>query len=803
MINSKTCIVTCMALFLPLWMWSQGPAPEKDMQTLDSTEVLSLLDEAIRLDEPDSIQKVLERALRISESIGFDRGAEGAYMGLIRQYRSTEAVSSELRVRLKRQQFYEKRKRNEELTSGMAEIADLYFSNGMYNKAEVAYRMADSLGLKYNSESHYRMVKQKARSALQIARQTSLRSRADSVAYYKKIGEARQLFATALRMADDAGNVKDEMWIHQQLGQIAHREGDYLKELEHARSAYQLSGKNGSKQERVTALNNLGYAYKYTNRNDSAMACFEKLLKSLPNNDKDGTRAAMEANLGILQFAAGNSPGAIQSLSDASASYGSIGREDMAATTLDYVALVYNKRKDYYNALQSNQEAIDKARNAGAIQVEAGTYRTRSLIYQDLFEFEDALKYYKKYLHLHDSLATVERDEIRGILQAEGNLERLEGELNMLYAKELLQEKEIERLNLENEARAKKEALLKKEVELKESDLKNKETQLKYRQAEARRALNSLMLSEEQRKSENQQAEITQLSQENSIKQLEVERERLKADEKAREVTLLEKNKQLQDLELAQRTSRIRNLIYLLLGMGLLVLLIFVALLTLRRKNRIIAVERAKSDNLLLNILPIEVANELKAHGRSEPRSFEEVTVVFTDFAGFTQISEKLSPTELVAKLDKIFMEFDRITEQAGLTRIKTIGDAYMAACGLPKPDGNHAEKSVRAALKMRDYIRSFNNLLPAGEPKWKIRIGLHTGPVVAGVVGEKKFAYDIWGDTVNTASRMESSGAVGKVNVSGDTFKIVSKKFSHEYRGKVAAKNKGEIDMYFLENVG
>jgi class 3 adenylate cyclase len=803
MINTKTWIPFLFLLLVSRGLWAQGPAPEVDILALDSTEVLSLLDEAIRLDRPDTIKKVLERALRVSESITFDRGSEGAYMGLIRLYRSTNAVSYELRIRLKRQQFFEKRNRKKELTQGLTEIADLYFSNGMFNKAEVAYRSADSLTLMYSPENHYRMVRRRALSTLQVAIQVGLRTREDTLFQIRKIAEAQKLFESALNLARTYEKFDDQMWIHQQLGHIAHRAKDYDAELHHARSAYQLSTREGFENERMTALNNLGYAYKYANNYDSAMVCFRKVIAELPAKDNQGRKAAMEANLGILQFAYGNSSEAISLLTSASESYGELGKDDLQATTMDYLALVYNRREDYYNALQFNQKAIDKAKSAGASQVEASTYRTRSVIYQDLFEFEDALKYYKKYLHLHDSLITVERDQIRGILQQEGNLERLESELNMLYSKELLQEKEIERLNLENETRAKKAALLEKEVELTESDLRNTETQLKYRQAEAQRALNSLMLSEEQRKNENQQSEITVLNQENAIKELEVEKERLKADEKTQEVALLEKEKQVQDLKLAQRNSRIRNLIYLLLGMGILVLLVLVVLIALRRKNHIIAVERAKSDNLLLNILPIEVANELKAHGRSEPRSFDEVTVVFTDFAGFTQISEKLTPTELVAKLDQIFMEFDRIAEQVGLTRIKTIGDAYMAACGLPKPDAKHAEKSVRAALKMRDFIRSFNNLLPEGAPKWNIRIGLHTGPVVAGVVGEKKFAYDIWGDTVNTASRMESSGAIGKVNVSGDTFKIVENKFTHEYRGKVAAKNKGEIDMYFLENVG
>ena len=210
--------------------------------------------------------------------------------------------------------------------------------------------------------------------------------------------------------------------------------------------------------------------------------------------------------------------------------------------------------------------------------------------------------------------------------------------------------------------------------------------------------------------------------------------------------------------------------------------------------------ERTKSEKLLLNILPAEVAEELKAKGSAEAKLIDEVTVLFTDFKGFTQLSEKLSPKELVGEINNCFSAFDNIMHKYGVEKIKTIGDAYMAAGGLPTPNKTHAEDVVKAALEIQDFMRRHKEEREAaGKLFFEIRIGVHTGPVVAGIVGIKKFAYDIWGDTVNTASRMESSGAVGKVNVSETTYELVKDKFTCEYRGEVEAKGKGVMKMYFV----
>lgn len=210
--------------------------------------------------------------------------------------------------------------------------------------------------------------------------------------------------------------------------------------------------------------------------------------------------------------------------------------------------------------------------------------------------------------------------------------------------------------------------------------------------------------------------------------------------------------------------------------------------------------ERGKSDQLLRNVLPESVALELKRTERVQPVHYECASVLFTDFVGFTHIAEGFTPEELVAELDTCFSQFDLITKKHGLEKIKTIGDAYLAVGGVPQANQSHAVDCVRAALEIEQLIAGWREqALATDRPYWQVRIGIHSGDLVAGVVGTEKFAYDVWGDTVNTASRLESSGVAGRVNISRATYELVKDAFVCEYRGQVAAKNKGEIDMYFV----
>lgn len=281
------------------------------------------------------------------------------------------------------------------------------------------------------------------------------------------------------------------------------------------------------------------------------------------------------------------------------------------------------------------------------------------------------------------------------------------------------------------------------------------------------------------------------------------------------------KSNEIQTLKVENLNTEVENLIYRrnqnILYVGLIVMLMLalflaIAFISIRRHRNSLAIKnveidkaRQLSDELLLNILPSEIAKELKEKGTAEARKFESVSILFTDFKEFTQTSEKLTATELVSKINYCFESFDAIMDKYGIEKIKTIGDAYMSAGGLPVHTNYAVRNTVLAGLEMQAFILNRKKELETtDEPAFEMRVGIHTGPVVAGIVGVKKFQYDLWGDTVNTASRMETNGREGKVNISGDTYEIIKddSDFVFESRGKILVKGKGEIDMYFVSLV-
>lgn len=762
----------------------------------DSNDVLFLLKESTKF-EGEQATNLAEQAVYIAKIIKFDRGADLGYERLIQEYQRRGETPQVLRTRLQLGNYLKEKGRHGDMLDNVMRLGELYLQNKIYTKAATAYLEADTISERHQLGRDYDIDKHLAYAAQNAG--------LDELAW--------KHYRSSAATARQERRWTDLLWILQQEAALSHQTKQYGKAFDIHRDIYRLADSLGNEGYRATAMNNLGVAAKYAGRNAEAITFLNDALKDASTSKNLRLQAQLFQSLGILhQILQDYKTSIIELRASADRYQRAAAYQDQARVT-DFLALVLYQNAQAYEALVAVNAAIDQSTKRDYPDVLQASFKTRATIYESLHEYEAALADYKRHLHIDDSLRNVERRRQDNILQQQFILERMEKELKLFYINEEIKDKEADKLRFEREAAEERYKGLQKD------SANNKLV--------ADQALKNLELERRQRRLQQQTAEINNLNLEQERQRLLLDAEKLRADsvrqanvqlgiEKERQDFELENQRLRLDqeaLKLSEEQARSRNLFLLIGGLALVLLVIFVILLQLRSKNRrihrqnevilenqrIISIEKEKSEALLLNILPSTVAAELKEKGSSTPRHYDAVTVLFTDFVGFTMISERMTPTELIATLDKVFLEFDLICERHGLSRIKTIGDSYMAVAGLPEPHPNHAENAVRAALEMVAFIQRFNAAIADPALRWNARVGLNSGPVVAGVVGIKKFAYDIWGDTVNTASRMESSGEPGRVNISGATHALVSREFTCEYRGKVSAKNKGDVDMYFV----
>jgi class 3 adenylate cyclase len=475
---------------------------------------------------------------------------------------------------------------------------------------------------------------------------------------------------------------------------------------------------------------------------------------------------------------------------------------------------IYYENGEYDKALKYYKQSLDISSSIGEKSIMSVAYVNIAMVLESQKKYEDALKNISSALKIEIELDNKYR--IADYLTSLGDLKRITNELELaldFYFKSL---KIAEQIQAEKQIDVTDLIVQNKinigETYLKKSDFKNAEI---YLNSALKLSKNKTMmltkksiynsLSDLKFKQGNYKASLEyfklntyyqdSLFNDEASKNIEKLGMTYEFDKKEAATKAAQEKKDAIALKELQRQKLVRNSF---MG-GFAIVLLFAGVFFTQRNK--IKKGKKLSDELLLNILPEKIADELKEKGSAEAQLIDEVTVLFTDFKGFTQLSEKLTPKELVAEINECFSAFDHIMEKHGVEKIKTIGDAYMAAGGLPTANTTHAEDVVKAALAIQNFMHEHKaKKMAANELFFEIRIGVHTGPVVAGIVGVKKFAYDIWGDTVNTASRMESSGEVGKVNISGTTYGLVKDKFKCVHRGQVQAKGKGEIDMYFVE---
>ncbi|NOQ71242.1 MAG: tetratricopeptide repeat protein [Crocinitomix sp.] len=725
----------------------------------------------------------VNKAIHIAESITYTSGVQKGYRYLIEYYKKQEDTPLELRNLLLYTNYLEKINEVDELRNQLYKIGNIYYSYELNEKALENYLKSDSLVAKVSDTAfEIKLDKQICLTQMRL----------------KNYTEADQNLSQLKANAEQLNDWNSELWALQQKGRIKHVLGKYEAELKISKEIVDFADKKGLKEEKITAINNLAYVYRYLKQYDDAIAYLEPLL----SNQQTETDAFIYQNIAILYQNQQDLPHAKENFLKALEIHKKNKNYYYESYLLDFIALMNYQESDFHNALIYNEKSIDLSKKHEIGDVYQSGYYTRALIDQGLYEYEDALTHMNRHLVIKDSLQTIKDRSQSKIELQQLFLDRTEEEVQLHFVSQEIKDLEIKRLMAERDA---DEERLKRF----ESDSLLTHQQFITQALQLKEIRNQLELQKQALSLKESENEVRMLAEQKEKQALALQLEKIERQKQEKNLLLEKKNGEILKLELNERAAFTRNLIYFLFGLLLIILLIILFYLNLRKRKReidaqriLIAAERDKADKLLLNILPISVAEELKEKGKSIPRHYDVISIIFTDFAGFTKISEKLSPVQLVEKLDEIFLQFDLIVEKYGLNRIKTIGDAYMCAAGLPEEDPKHAENAVRAAMEMRDYVDIFNTKLPAKAPKWNIRIGINTGPVVAGVVGIRKFAYDIWGDAVNVAARMESSGEISKVNISESTYELVKNKVKASHRGKIYAKNKGEIDMYFIDEI-
>ncbi|MES2618946.1 MAG: adenylate/guanylate cyclase domain-containing protein [Bacteroidota bacterium] len=547
----------------------------------------------------------------------------------------------------------------------------------------------------------------------------------------------------------------------------------YDTSLMYALTAKRLAENLNFKQGTANACNGIGVAYANLSDYSKALEYYQQALSIHEQTGNNNGIASIHNNMGLAYANLSDYPKALEHHQEALRINQQMDNKNGMTINFGNIGIVYVQLSDYSKAFEYSRRALILSEQLGDKRDMAINYGNLGLVYRNLSDYPKAFESYQRALNLFKQVG-----EKRGMASNLGSI----GEWFLEVPESLLRYKKVNPANRYTIALQYVDSALtlNKEIGrvggLKEnSELLSRIYEKEKRYDKAYEAYKNYIVFRDSVQGEKVKNQIIRKEMQFEFDKKEV-------------ITHAEIQKQR-----LQRNGFIAGSILLLL----LASSIFIGLKRTQKEKKNSEELRMQSDNLLHNILPEETAAELKSTGSAKAKSHENVTVLFTDFVGFTTISEQLTPTQLVQELHECFTAFDRIIEKHGLEKIKTIGDAYFAVCGLPNSDKSHAQKTVNAALEIRDFIRQRKQK----ENTFEIRIGIHSGSVVAGIVGVKKFSYDIWGDTVNTAARMEQSSEAGKINISEITYQLVKDNFNCEYRGEIEAKNKGKLKMYFANN--
>ncbi|WP_076026741.1 adenylate/guanylate cyclase domain-containing protein [Cnuella takakiae] len=581
-----------------------------------------------------------------------------------------------------------------------------------------------------------------ARKAYDLARSNgfvkgeALALKAVGIVYYNqgKYVEATDYWSRAKRLFSEAGDKVGVANMLSNIGAIYFNQGDDEKALSHYLQSLRLAEEAGDKVRVYTALNNVGAVYEHKPENWNKAIDYYTRALAICEKLQDGFGiGTLSGNIGELygqQDSTGKALFYLQKSLDAF----SKGDVENKPSALNSLGKLYAKDSAYQKAYAYHKEAYEFARTLNGKYDMVQSLLGMANAHAQLGNLPAAKNDYLKAKALGEEVNMLR--ELKDVYDGLAKTYALANDYrNAFYYHELFASIKD---SLYNNERDKKIALLQFDFDL-----------------------------------QKKQGEINLLMKDRSLKEVELKRQRI------------------------AKNASIAGLVFLVV----IAVILYRNYRVKVRVNQLLDKQKDEIEGLLLNILPAEVAQELRQKGQATPRNYERVSILFSDFNGFTSIADKMEPSALVEDLSECFMAFDDIIDKYNLEKIKTIGDAYMCAGGIPTPDIDHPFRIVRAALEMQAFMLSYNQKrLAKGLLPWQMRIGINVGAVVAGVVGRKKYAYDIWGSSVNVASRMESNSTPGRVNISAATYEIVKGEFACSYRGKISAKNVGEIDMYFVD---
>lgn len=656
-------------------------------------------------------------------------------------------------------------------TAAMNTLMQAYYINHKLGNQESMAKNLNNLGLVYRSLSDY--------------------------------PRAIEHFQKALSINEQLENKKD---ISSNLGNISlvySNLGDYKMAMDYQQRSLQIEELLGRKIEMARGYGNMGSIYINLQNYNAAMQYIQKALSiNQAISNKKGVAVNLK-NIGEINLIRGNYTQALACQKQSLAINEEIANKPGQSNNLLEMGNIFrdapdsfvvnqgiNTRLKYKTADTYYIRSLNIAQDINALNEQQRSWLEMSKNYDLDADYKEAYKSYKNYIEIRDSIVNEGIQKKITQKEMQYNFDKKETELK--FQQQLVDQKLQEQILY---AKQKQQELELKEKKLALSIQNEQLQRLAYLKEKAEKQEKQKQLSLSEKETQLKEVQLQVMGKQKALKESELYLSQLELRSKAFQRNIFIGGFLIFILVAAFIYVGFKKQKSLNGQLALLNEKVSMKNEQLTSVNLQVQKEKKKSDDLLLNILPEEIADELKNKGEIEAKLYNHVSVLFTDFVGFTKISEKLSPQELVADIHSNFTAFDAIIEKHGLEKIKTIGDAYLAVCGLPNESLNHAETIVKAAIDIRDYMESNGG-------RFQVRIGINSGPVVAGIVGVKKYAYDIWGDTVNTAARMEQNSETGKINISGSTYELIKNKISCEYRGKIQAKNKGEIDMYFVNHI-